>query len=336
MPDRDLKTVSATQVSALFGVSPYMTEWMLWRLFTGRATQESVEAEENERMEWGRRLEPAIFAAVCERLNIEGAHNAAGEYVRHGEHPIGCTPDGKVWHPSRGPSIVQCKNVDRLVWRDSWADDAAPAHVELQVQHEMLVTGAKWGVIAALVGGNELHIMEREPDEGIQRDILARVERFFERVRADQEPDPSGADVTTPDYLMQLAEADRPEVADLSASQEATEALEALHRYGAMRTEVNKGYKIAKEKLMAMSGGAELVLGHGFGARVKLSQRAAAEIELPPEIKADLRAGNVESALAWRHVTRQAGATVRIETFERETDGPPPWEEPIDNYLMGG
>jgi hypothetical protein len=33
VPDRTLKTISATEAPALFNASPYVTRWMLWQRF---------------------------------------------------------------------------------------------------------------------------------------------------------------------------------------------------------------------------------------------------------------------------------------------------------------
>ena len=50
MPDPDRLTISATEAPALFGVSPYVTPFMLFHRF---ANGESIDVEENARMDWG-------------------------------------------------------------------------------------------------------------------------------------------------------------------------------------------------------------------------------------------------------------------------------------------
>ncbi len=327
MPDPTLETISATQVSALFGASPYVTERLLWRVFTGKDTLPELDADENERMRWGTLLETPIFMETLRRLNVEGQHNDMQAYVRHETLPIGCTPDGECWHPSRGRAIVQVKNVDWLVWRDKWTEKQAPAHIELQVQHEMLVKDADWGVIACLVGGNELRIYERQPDAEIQADILARVGRFFERVKTGDAPDWEGVPMEVPKTL-EIVRPER-ETVDLSEVESAHDAMQALKHYEPMAKEANKAIRAAKAKLLGLADGADVVLAHGYGCEIKKSQTKPIIITLPDEIKADLLRGNVDTALKWEHVARRGGVRTSYKVFDRETEGPAPWLRPL-------
>ena len=61
-----------------------------------------------------------IDKEAMRRLNLEGEYNEAQDYVRHPTLPLDCTPDGKVWHPSKGKAIVQVKCVDWMVWKNDW------------------------------------------------------------------------------------------------------------------------------------------------------------------------------------------------------------------------
>jgi len=59
------KDVTSTEVSALFGLSPYLTEF---ELFHQKRDAVVVKIEPNERMKWGNRLESAIAQGAAEDM----------------------------------------------------------------------------------------------------------------------------------------------------------------------------------------------------------------------------------------------------------------------------
>jgi predicted phage-related endonuclease len=188
MPDPNRQTVSASQVPALFGVSPWTTEWMLYHHFLGR----DIGKVEDRRMRLGILMQPIILQLVSEEMRLDV--NPRNDYVS--APPVGCTLDADVVCPSRGPGIVETKRVDWLRWRQTYGFDetetcvTAPAYYELQVQAQFAaVPEARWGVIATMVG-DDIIILERRPDpEAIER-IKDRAARFLADVAARREPKP--------------------------------------------------------------------------------------------------------------------------------------------------
>lgn len=192
MPDPTRATVSASQVPALFGLSPYCTEWMLWQAF---ANNMPIEPDENERMDFGKRLEPVILKAAADQIRCDIIGNT--EYFRHPTKPIGATGDGFVFDPQRGLGVIECKNIDWLRWRDTWTDTEAAAHVEIQHQTQLAIPHPeygvpKWGVIAALIGGNDLKLYQREVLPDVQTKISDAAGCFLARVRDRLEPQVAG------------------------------------------------------------------------------------------------------------------------------------------------
>ena len=182
-----LKDVTSTDVAALFGASPWVTKYELWHR---KKESRGDSIEESERMKWGNVLEPAIAAEVAKIHNIK--IRPMKEYGRNAELRIGasfdaCTIPGE-------DIIVECKNVDGLVFRDQWEKDGdtyeAPVHIELQCQHQLLVAEKKKLIIGALVGGNRLITIERELDIGIQARILEEVAKFWDSIKKGEEPEP--------------------------------------------------------------------------------------------------------------------------------------------------
>jgi len=195
MPDREWTTVSASQVPALFGQSPYMTRWMLWHAFRARDLS-MIEPAENERMWWGKMLQPIILAATAREFKLDIVENVANQYRQRGS--VGATIDGLTSAPDLGPIVVEAKGIDWLRWRDTWTATAAAPHVEIQTQINMWAAGAEHGIIAACVGGNSPIFHRRE----LNRELIERCEEearlFLESVRDGKEPDPLGSPLELP------------------------------------------------------------------------------------------------------------------------------------------
>jgi putative phage-type endonuclease len=192
--------ITSTEASALFGLSPYETLFELWH----RKNEGGGNGlDDNERMQAGRHIEPAIAALAAERYGIIVA--PFKYYARDPIARMGSSFDYEIvgvsdtvpadtslrdLYLAHGPGILECKNVDGLVFRRKWTDDETPAHIELQLQHQLEITGRGWGAIVALVGGNKLETYSRlrEPTVGIA--IRQAVSKFWRSIAANEAPPP--------------------------------------------------------------------------------------------------------------------------------------------------
>lgn len=188
-----VKDVTSTEVSALYGLSPYMTEF---ELFHQKKDKTVVSIEPNERMKWGTRMESVIAygAAEDQGWDIE----KMDVYMRDIDARIGSSFDFKINSSSDGPGILEIKNVDGLQYMRGWIDDGAgnieaPEHIELQIQHQMEVADINWCALVALVGGNTQKVILRNRDRAIGKDIRSKVGEFWNRVSTNQAPKPDYA-----------------------------------------------------------------------------------------------------------------------------------------------
>lgn len=182
------KDVTSTEVSALFGLSPYLTEF---ELFHQKRDAVVVKLEPNERMKWGNRLESAIAQGAAEDMGWNIAK--LNVYMRDQAARIGSSFDFEIKSSVNGPGILEVKNVDWVQYQKNWIDDGAgnieaPEHIELQVQHQMEVAGYEWCAIVALVGGNEQKIVLRNRDRDIGKSIREKSGEFWNRVLQNQPP----------------------------------------------------------------------------------------------------------------------------------------------------
>ena len=191
--------VTSTEVAALFGLSPYISEF---ELFHRKRLGEIVRIEENERMTWGKRLESAIAHGVA---NDEGwAVTRADYYARIVDLRMGSSFDyevtseqqqGAFMAPITG--LMEVKNVDGLQFHNKWLDDGAtleaPEHIELQIQHQMEVADKDYCILVALIGGNRVRWVRRNRDFAIGLQIRNRVAEFWDAVANNRAPSPDYA-----------------------------------------------------------------------------------------------------------------------------------------------
>lgn len=188
------KVLTSTDCATLFGLSPYQTMFELWHK---KKDGIIVSMTENERMKWGNRLEAAIAQGVAEEKNFEVT--PMKDFFQIPGRRLGSSFD---FHIPSQDAILEIKNVNGMIYRDQWTEEEAPPHIELQVQFQLLVSGLKKAYICALVGGNEMHLIERSPDEEIQNEILRRAAVFWKSIDDNNEPKPNYE--TDSEYIIRL------------------------------------------------------------------------------------------------------------------------------------
>jgi len=182
--------VTSTESAALFSMSPYVTHFDLWHR---KRTGIVPEFQTNDRMKWGNRLEAAIAHGIAEEQGWE--IRPMKEYFRDPDLRMGSSFDFVITNLPGGPVHLEIKNVDYLAFRDGWLEHEdgsieAPEHIEMQVQHQMAVSGFERAFIGAFIGGNRGVVIERHRDEDVIKAIKSKVAAFWKTVDEGLEPDP--------------------------------------------------------------------------------------------------------------------------------------------------
>lgn len=181
--------INSTEVAALFNLSPYMTKFELWHR---KKDQQIVTLEDNERMRWGNRLQASIATGIAEDEGWKVRR--MNRYIFDPEKRLGSSFDYEIV----SDGLLECKNVDTLQFRDGWMFDddgncEAPPHIEIQLQQQLWVAKKQFGWIAALVGGNQLQKIKREPDQKIWDAILTEASKFWASIAENKAPNPDYA-----------------------------------------------------------------------------------------------------------------------------------------------
>ena len=183
-----LLDVTSTEVSALFDLNPYQTEFELYHQKKDKVV---VNIDDNERMAWGRRLEDSIALEFADRNNFKV--EPFDVYLRNPETRMGSSFDYKIVG-EKEPMILEIKNVDGMAYRKNWIEHdedniEPPEHIAMQLQHQLEITGYNVGYIVALVGGNTMKVVRSERDPEIGKLLTDKVQKFWEKIKLGVVPD---------------------------------------------------------------------------------------------------------------------------------------------------
>jgi len=186
--------IGSSDAAAAVGLNPYKSQLELWMEKTGRdqALPKIDPHDEESPTYWGNFLEPIVAAHYTKRTG-----NRVRKINAVLQHP---DPD-KAWMLANidrevmgavDVQILECKtagiNGARL-WKEG-----VPEYVQVQVHHQLAVTGKQAADVAALIGGQHLEIHRIERDEGLIRNLIELERKFWQLVESDTPPDVDGSE----------------------------------------------------------------------------------------------------------------------------------------------
>lgn len=282
--------ISSTESAALFGLSKYSTAFEL----AVRKRDNLGDDADNTRSQWGTLMQATIAKRFAEErglkvraLNAYSSVNGMGASFDY-EIVGGARPTAREentqeeftsfaqLYAEHGVGVLEIKNVDAWIYRDEWIDGEAPAHIEIQVQHQLECLQRDWAVIAVLIGGNRLETLTRLRDADVGAAISRKVQAFWQNFNAGVLPPvrlPEDAEMVS--YLYRYAEPGK-----ILDAQEMPAVVEAVVQYSeAQQSEKRAGEAkaTAKATLLQLIGDAERVLVPGYS----VSAGVVAETEVP-------------------------------------------------------
>jgi len=190
--------IGSSDAAAVLDLDPWMSRWALYLDKRG----EIPDREPNEAMEIGTAIEGFIADLYSTRHGV--ALTVPDGIYRHDEHEwMLANPDRFACDPADGWGVVEIKNASAYKASD-WRD-GAPAHYIVQVQHQLAVLGFGWGMLVALVGGNELVVRDVPRDDELIGFIIDAEAEFWQRI-VEGNPPPIDGRETTEELLKRLYE----------------------------------------------------------------------------------------------------------------------------------
>lgn len=271
--------LGATDAAAVLGVSPFSTAFQVWQEKTGRIVPEDI--SEVPAVKWGTLLESVVAAEFFREAGR--THVAGRRFRRHPDYPfLVChldrlqeDPEGK--KPGRG--ILEVKTTNAFL-ADAWEEEI-PLHYQIQIQHQFAVTGAKWGSVAVLIGGQDFRWMDVEPNPRFIANLESRLTEFWERyVLGDVAPELTAADLDA--VRRQFS---NPEEREIAFPREASAWDERLEEIKRMVKELEAEKDLLSARIIASLGGAQVGKLPG-GGRYTYRKQTRETFKATAEVKA--------------------------------------------------
>lgn len=265
-----LQGIGASEAAMIMGMSPWGSPLSLYTEKTGLVQRESPD---NERMEWGNRLEPVIIGAFAARTQRKVSRS--GKLYRSTAFPWAlatfdafCAVDGE-----ERPLQIKTTGAEHA---DEWSN-GPPAAYACQVQWEMLVSDASCATIACLIGGQRMVWQDVPRDDAFIERLTIAGAAFWSHVESRTPPEADGSHWTSR-ALGRLYPQDTGEIVQLSASLiEVADQLELAKRVMAL---TDKEARTAESMIKAELGNASIgVLPDGRRYSWKLQKRAAYSVD---------------------------------------------------------
>jgi hypothetical protein len=298
MPDPTKKTISATEMSGLLGISPYVTKWMLYQRFA-----KGIEAPgpEHNRLDWGTKMEPLLLeqAAADLRLEVQTNRQTDGSQVYLRRGLLGCSRDADIYDPQRGPGALETKCCfDYKILMQEWdSGKTPPRQHEIQLQQQMYVgdgvTPYEWGTIAMWCGG-DMTYFHRKPMPDLWEMFENEARKFFTDVEAGNEPEPFGSPIEVPllKIIFAVPSGEIIDAAALLGEVEATKLAQMVvdaDYQRVVRLAAEKVEEKSKAKLLALAKDAdEIELPQGI--RVKITRSPRKGFEVKPTVAVTVKA----------------------------------------------
>jgi putative phage-type endonuclease len=208
------KGIGASESPVLYGpdVTPWGSRFGLWAEKTGQVPPQPVVSDAAK---WGRHLEEPIAEAYAEETGRKIIDPGRNTLLRSRTLPfLQATLDRVIEGDGRGLGVLEIKNVGAHKL-DEWVE-APPLRYQVQLQHQLAVSGARWGALAALVGGQKLIRFDVERDEAFIEAHIALCAEFWSQVQSRTPPPVDGTEITKA-VLARLHPRDNGEVVSLPA-----------------------------------------------------------------------------------------------------------------------
>jgi putative phage-type endonuclease len=184
--------IGSSDAAAAVGLNPYRSQLELWAEKTGRdGNFPKVDPkDESSPMYWGNLLESIVAAHYTMRSGHKVRRINA--VLQHPKEQFMLANLDREVIGTQEVQILECKtagiNGARL-WKEG-----VPEYVQLQVMHQLAVTGKQAADVAVLICGQELQIHRIERDELMISRLVELERQFWHCVETDTQPPADGSD----------------------------------------------------------------------------------------------------------------------------------------------
>ena len=181
--------IGSSDAAAAVGLSPYKSQLELWMEKTGRS-EGFQPTDLDDPTYWGTQLEPLVASVYAHRTGRKV--RKVNAVLQHPTFNFMLANIDREVIGSDEVQILECKTAGEFgsrAWRDG-----VPEYVQLQVQHQLAVTGKQAADVAVLLCGQKLEIHRVERDDDVIARLIVLETRFWEFVESDMPPPADGSE----------------------------------------------------------------------------------------------------------------------------------------------
>ena len=184
--------IGSSDAATAVGLNPYQSPLELWMIKTGRdsAFQKEESSIGYAPMHWGTQLEPL----VAKQYQTHTGHRVrrVNAVLQHPEHPWMLANIDREVVGTKEVAILECKTAGEYGARH-WRN-GVPEYVQIQVQHQLAVTGKHAADVAVLICGQDLQIHRIYRDDAVIARLIELEAKFWHYVQTDTPPPADGSE----------------------------------------------------------------------------------------------------------------------------------------------
>lgn len=238
--------IGSSDAAAVLGLSPWKSPLALYAEKIGLVEPEDL--SEKEHVRWGNILEGPIAERYVEVTGRPVSDPGPFAVDVHPKYPyLLASVDRRIQSDGngRGPGILEIKTAS--AYKESEWLEEPPVPYQIQLQHQLMVTGCTWGSLAVLIGGQKFYHVDLEINEPFCGLLLNAELDFWDRVER-RDPPPADGSESTQKALAAMYPQDSGETVALSndawsLAGELAEIKEQIKEYEARRREIENRIK---------------------------------------------------------------------------------------------
>ncbi|HFQ7112494.1 TPA: YqaJ viral recombinase family protein [Pseudomonas aeruginosa] len=272
--------IGSSDAAAAVGLNPYKSQLELWLEKTGRdALLPKIDPHDEESPTyWGNILEPIVASHYARRTNNRVRRINA--VLQHPDPKLDwmlANIDREVIGAS-DVQILECKtagiNGARL-WKEG-----VPVYVQLQVMHQLAVTGKRAADVAVLLGGQHLEIHRIERDDELIARLIELERDFWTYVQRDTPPPADGSE-SSEQALRCLYPEDHGRTLDFTADRVLSAAFDELQSVRAtLEAQSQREAELKQQLQQAMGDASRAVFANGVVSWRKAKDSVVLDVPL--------------------------------------------------------
>lgn len=183
--------IGASDAAAAVGLSPYKSQLELWMEKTGRDADlpKPDPKDTTKPVYWGTLLEPIVAASYTQQTGRKV--RKVNAVLQHPQFPFMLANLDREVTGDPHVQILECKTAGEYgarLWREG-----VPEYVQLQVQHQLAVTGKAAADVAVLLCGQKLEVHRICRDDELIARLIHLEALFWQYVTTDTPPPADGS-----------------------------------------------------------------------------------------------------------------------------------------------